>query len=85
MRPSPLVHSSFRSQPAVVDPGRLFFRLIEHDDGWWACRRGREEIDRHPHQDQALDHMTELAASNRPSRVYVHNADGRVFAIATFD
>jgi hypothetical protein len=69
----------------VVDPGCLFFRLIEHDDGSWTCRRGQEDLDHHPGHDQALAHMTDVAAAHRPSRVYVHHNDGRVFAVASFD
>jgi hypothetical protein len=69
----------------AVDPGRFFFRLIEHDDGSWTCRRGRQDLDRHPGQDEALAHLTEVAATHRPSRVYVHHLDGRVFAAASFD
>ena len=39
---------------------RLFVRVIECDDGTWACNNGRAEYDRHALFDEALDHMTNL-------------------------
>jgi hypothetical protein len=68
-----------------MTPGLFFFRLIEHDDGSWTCRRGRQDFDRHPSQDEALAHILEVAGAHPPSRVYVHHRDGRVFTAASFD
>ena len=64
---------------------RLFFRVIEDDDGTWACRRGREELDRHVGFDEALDHVTKLASVHRPAEVFVHHFDGRVHSAVVID
>lgn len=65
-----------------MQSGRLFFRIIESADGWWACRRGRTEVDRHAEIDEALRHITQIAAEHRPSQVWVHHLDGRVLVAA---
>jgi hypothetical protein len=65
--------------------GRLFFRIIEDGDGWWACRRGRAEIDRHPGIDEALAHITQIAGQHRPSQVFIHHVDGRVLPAIELD
>ncbi|HET8619251.1 MAG TPA: DUF2188 domain-containing protein [Acidimicrobiales bacterium] len=65
-----------------MESGRWFFRVIESADGWWACRRGRAEVDRHAEIDEALRHIRQIAAENRPSQVWVHHLDGRVVLAA---
>lgn len=65
--------------------GRLFFRIIESADSWWVCRRGRAEVDRHADIDEALEHITQIAGEQRPSRVLVHHLDGRVVSAADLD
>jgi hypothetical protein len=59
-----------------------FFRVLESADGQWLCRRGMEEIDRHPHMGEALRHIEEVAASALPARVFLHRLDGSVDAVA---
>lgn len=66
-----------------MEAGRLYFRVIQ-GDGSWMCRRGREEIDRHDSRQEAVDHMSELAAEHRPSEVFLHEGDGTVVSIVTF-
>jgi hypothetical protein len=63
---------------------RLFFRAIEYDDGSWACRRGKSEFDRHARLQDALAHVSELAAAESPAEVFVHYLDGRVHSAAVF-
>jgi hypothetical protein len=53
-----------------------FFRVIEQADGSWACRRGREELDRHAELDEAVSHASSLAAAHAPAEVMVHFFDG---------
>jgi hypothetical protein len=57
--------------------GRYFFRAIERDDGTWACRRGRLELDKHGQLEEALAHLTSLADNARPTEIYVHHRDRR--------
>ena len=68
-----------------MDIARRFFRVIECDDNTWACRDGRDEVDRHDHQDEALEHLAVIASEHRPSRIYLHRLDGRVLALVTLD
>lgn len=49
-----------------------FFRILELEDGSWACRRGRTVIDEHATYGDALDHICGLAAADPPSQVFVH-------------
>jgi len=46
-----------------------FFRVIEQDDGRWACRHGRQEYDTHPRLDQTIEHIKALAAQKRPAQL----------------
>ena len=62
-----------------------FFRVIEHEDGSWSCRRGREDFDFHAELDDAIEHTTGIASEHPPSQVFVHHLDGRVQTIATLD
>lgn len=57
---------------------RHSFRVIELDDGRWACRRGLQELDIHAHVDAAVDHIIAIAAQHSPSQVIAHHLDGRV-------
>lgn len=63
--------------------GRLYFRVIERANSTWTCRRGRNNIDHHDGRQEAVDHMTILAAQHRPSEVVVHYSDGEVESAAT--
>jgi hypothetical protein len=62
-----------------------FFRIVEQEDGSWSCRRGREDLDRHPELDDAIEHTTAIAREIPPSEVFVHRLDGQVQSIATID
>lgn len=64
---------------------RLYFRIIEQDDGRWACRRGLAQLDEHHVLDAALEHITELAGAHRPSTVFAHYLDGQVRTLAALD
>jgi len=55
-----------------------FFRVIEQDDGQWACRHGRHVYDSHPLLDQAIEHISAIAALQQPAELFVHRLDGRV-------
>jgi hypothetical protein len=55
-----------------------FFRVIERDDGRWACRHGRQEFDAHPLLDEAIEHIKALAARQRPAQLFLHRLDGTV-------
>lgn len=55
-----------------------YLRAVEVDGGGWACRFGRFEFDTHTEMDQAIDHLTELAADRRPVELFVHFRDGSV-------
>jgi hypothetical protein len=70
---------------AMPELGRWFFRLVEDADGWWVCRSGRYELDRHASESDAFAHICELAADDPPSEVFVHPADGQVRSAAVFD
>lgn len=62
-----------------------FFRVIEHEDGLWSCRRGRADLDVHARLDDAIEHTTRIASQYPPSEVFVHHVDGRVQSIATLE
>jgi hypothetical protein len=68
-----------------MDGPRLYFRIIEQDDGGWACQRGLTQLDRHHLHDAALEHITELAGGHRPSAVFAHYLDGQVRRMAALD
>jgi hypothetical protein len=70
---------------AMPDDGRWYFRLIEDPEGWWVCRTGRHELDRHSSESEAFAHICELASDVPPSQVFVHRADGQVRSEAVFD
>jgi hypothetical protein len=62
-----------------------FFRVVEQDDGWWSCRRGREDFDCFDQLEDAVEHTADFAREQAPSEVFVHHLDGRVQSIATFE
>jgi hypothetical protein len=68
-----------------MDIARRFFRMIECEDGTWACRHGRDELDRHDDRDEALKHISRVASERRPARIFLHRLDQAVFTIATLD
>ncbi len=68
-----------------MNAARLYFRIIEQDDGRWACRRGLAQLDVHHQMDAALAHITELAGGERPSAVFAHYLDGQVRRMAALD
>jgi len=45
--------------------GRWFFRVIELDDGRWACRHGVEEFDSHGEMGDAVAHIRSIAGRTR--------------------
>jgi len=55
-----------------------FFRVIELDDGRWACRRGRAELDGHAHLQDAVEHLSTLADRESHAQLFVHRQDGSV-------
>jgi hypothetical protein len=65
--------------------GRWFFRVIELDDGRWACRRGAEEFDRHVEMGDAVVHIRSIAAAHSPAELFVHGLDGSVRSIGVLD
>lgn len=70
-----------------IDTGRVaqFFRIVEHEDGSWWYRRGREDLKRFWQLDDAIDHVKDIASENPPSEVLVHRRGGRPEVTATFD
>ena len=68
-----------------MEMGRRYFRVIEREDGTWACHHEDHDIDRHERQDEALWHIAEIASDHRPSRILLHHIDGRVLSIAALD
>ncbi|HVY08594.1 MAG TPA: hypothetical protein VG650_05040 [Mycobacteriales bacterium] len=61
-----------------------YFRVLECEDGTWACGRGRELLDSHDTLTAAIDHCRSLAAAARPSQVLVHHLTGRPTIAAEF-
>jgi hypothetical protein len=70
-----LVQASTQAQSGVVS---WFLRVVEEPVGTWTCRFGRDEFDKHPELEVALEHIRELAVSHAPAEVFVHHADGTV-------
>ena len=62
-----------------------FFRILELEDGRWACRRGRFTTDEHDTFAESLIHTKTLAAAEPPSRVFVHPLDSPPWIAAVFD
>jgi len=60
-----------------------FFRVVELDDGRWACRHGSHEYDTHPALNQAIEHIATVAAENRPAELFLHRLDGSVRSLGT--
>jgi hypothetical protein len=58
-----------------------FFHVIEQDDGRWACRHGRQELDTHAVLDQAIEHITAIAALQRPADIFLHRLGGTVESV----
>jgi hypothetical protein len=65
--------------------GRWFFRVIELDDGAWACRRGVEEFDRHDELYDAVSHIRVIASEHTPAELFVHHLDGTVGSAGVLD
>jgi hypothetical protein len=55
-----------------------FFRVIEQDDGRWACRHGRQVFDTHLLLDEAIEHIRALAARQLPAQLFLHRRDGTI-------
>jgi hypothetical protein len=56
-----------------------FLRVVELDDGGWACRRGLDEFDRHASLKEALRHLTRLAKRlGGECEIFVHPRHGPV-------
>ena len=54
------------------------YRVIEDDEGGWACRFGRTEFDRHATLADALTHIEVLAAAVECDDILVHHQSGTV-------
>jgi hypothetical protein len=68
-----------------VHPGLWFFHAIEIDGGIWACRHGQAEYDQHASLDEAIEHLTTLAADAGPTQLFAHHLDGRICPVALVD
>ncbi len=53
-----------------------YFHVVEHEDHSWHCSHGRHVFDVHSTLVEAIDHITVLAAAQRPAEVFVHWHDG---------
>jgi hypothetical protein len=62
-----------------------FFRVIEHEDGGWACRWGLHVFDIHDELHDAVRHCSELAGQHRPSQLILHPRDGTARLLESFD
>jgi hypothetical protein len=73
--PSPLPRPA-----SEIDGARMawFFRVIERDDGRWACRRGGQEYDTHATVTPAIDHIRSLAGDQLLAELYLHRIDGSI-------
>jgi len=60
-----------------------FFRVVELDDGRWACRHGEQEYDTHTAVEPAIAHIKALAADHRPAELFLHLRDGTVQSLGT--
>ena len=63
----------------------FFFRIVEFEDGSWSCRQGRRELARFGDLDAAIETGRDIACEHAPSEVFVHDLNGRVQSIATFE
>lgn len=61
-----------------------WYRVVELDDGQWACRRGLEVFDHHDDKWTAIEHVTGLAQADPPSKVYLHPIAASVQTVATY-
>lgn len=69
---------SSHSPDARVRWMAMFFRVIEQEDGCWACRHGRFEFDSHTAMKEAIEHMTAVASEQSPAEIFLHRCDGSV-------
>jgi hypothetical protein len=60
----------------------LWFRVIEVEEGVFACRFGLTEYDRHDTASAAIDHLKTIAADHSPAQVYLHPRDGVTHLVA---
>ena len=60
-----------------------FFRVVEQDDGRWACSHGRHEYDIHTDMNHAIEHITALATHQGPAELFLHRLDGTVRRLGT--
>ena len=73
-----------RTLTESADAMAWFYRVVEHDDSTWQCVHGTV-IDIHETFESALDHINELAARDRPSRVFIHRLNEPVVVAEAFD
>ncbi|SDP27832.1 hypothetical protein SAMN04515671_3526 [Nakamurella panacisegetis] len=59
-----------------------FYRVIELDDGTWACRHGHTIFDTHAKLAPAITHIEELAHAAGPARLFLHRLTGEVVELA---
>lgn len=69
----------------MADVGRWYFRVVEGSAGRWTCRCGRQEVDDHGSLPDALAHISDVAAGQRPSQLFIHHANGAVVPGTIFD
>ncbi|MDP9227232.1 MAG: hypothetical protein M3P18_25965, partial [Actinomycetota bacterium] len=80
---------TFSTVPFAVDPFTLlamawWYRVVELEDGRWACRWGLHVYDVHHELAEAIEHCSTIAAGNAPSEVFVHGLDAGVQSVASF-
>ena len=61
-----------------------WYRVIELEDGRWACRLGLSTFDTHDTLAEAVEHCSSIAASNQPSEVFVHRLGAGPQRVAAF-
>jgi hypothetical protein len=64
----------------------FFVHAVEESDGRWTCQRGRQRLDpsmgHHPHVDDALAHLREVAQTLEGAiQIVLHFADGTAHAL----
>jgi hypothetical protein len=55
-----------------------FLRAIEDDEGRWLCCHGRHVFDSHDQLDEAVAHLSVIAADVSPAETAVHYANGTI-------
>jgi hypothetical protein len=61
------------------------FHVVELADGRWLCRWGLEHYDTHHVLADAVEHLTAIAASNRPAEIFLHRLAAPVQSVAALE